>query len=189
MTYLALSCRVLLGTVFAISGVTKVSGRASFAAYVRSVRRLGSLPPALARPAALVLITAELGVVTLLAIPAAATGAGGFALAAGMLAVFSAAIIGSIRRGERAPCRCFGRSAATLTGRHVARNLILAGLALAGLAATATAGPATFSKAGSFLSAVVIGLVLGWLATEIDNIVALARPPALSPPRRSNPDM
>lgn len=59
MTYLAISCRCLLGSVFLVSAVTKISGRASFQAYARSVRRLGVFGPAFAAVAPAALVTCD----------------------------------------------------------------------------------------------------------------------------------
>jgi uncharacterized membrane protein YphA (DoxX/SURF4 family) len=57
------------------------------------------------------------------------------ALAAlGLLAAFTALILGNLRQGRRPPCACFGAWSARPVGRgHVIRNLVL--MALAGAAA------------------------------------------------------
>jgi hypothetical protein len=184
VTYVELACRVLLGTVFAVSGLSKVTGRASFSAYARSVRRLGSLRKTLVRPVAVAFVTAELATVALLAIPLAETAAIGFMLAGGLLVVFCVAIAASLRRGERTACRCFGASTAQLGWRHVVRNVILLGVALAGLlGALGAVGPAPATLAGLAVAG-IIGLILGWLITEIDHFAELFGPTQLSVTRR-----
>lgn len=185
MTYVALSCRALLGAVFLVSGLTKVTGRGSFRAYARSVRRLGSLPRAWALPVARAVVTAELLVVGLLAVPQTVAAASGFALAGLLLVVFSAAIVRSLGRGDTTPCRCFGATSTPLGARHVARNAFLAAAALlgsiGGLAASSRAGRA--GLAGLAIS-VVIGLVLGWLVTQFDHFAELFGPSELFAARR-----
>jgi uncharacterized membrane protein YphA (DoxX/SURF4 family) len=177
MMYVALSCRALLGMVFLVSGGSKVARRSAFRAYARAVRRLSPLSPALITPAALALIAVELAVVILLVVPLEMTVAAGFALAILLLVVFSAAVIGSLSRGERTPCQCFGRSATPLGWRHVTRNAALACVALLGLVTE----PGRYGAGASGMAAAVAsGLVLGWLVTQADQIAELLAPSQLS---------
>lgn len=180
MTYVAVGCRALLSVVFLVSGLSKVAGQGSFDAFARSVRRLGSLPPAWILPVARVVVTAELVVVGSLALPWA-TGMVGFAMAGLLLTIFSVAIGRSLGRGERAPCRCFGATTVPLSRRHVARNLCLTGVALLGLLGTASSSGV---RPAELAVSVVIGLVLGWLVTQFDRFAELFGPTELSPARR-----
>jgi uncharacterized membrane protein YphA (DoxX/SURF4 family) len=181
MIYVAVNCRALLGVVFLASGLSKVAGQGSFAAFARSVRRLGSLPPAWTMPIARAVVAAELTAVGLLAVPWVATGMLGFAVACLLLVIFLIAVVRSLGRGERAPCRCFGATTVPLGRRHVVRNCCLAGVALLGLLGSASSSGAT---AAGLAVAVVIGLVLGWLVTQFDHFAELFGPLVLSPARR-----
>ena len=173
MTYLAISCRCLLGSVFLVSAVTKISGRASFQAYARSVRRLGVSRPAFAAAAPAALVTCELAVAAQLASPLRAVAVSGFAVALALLAVFSAAIVRSLSRDEREPCRCFGAAGARLGWRHVVRNAALAGFALLGIPGTVTPGG---DQPAGYAVAAVIGLVVGLMITQADRFMELIRP-------------
>ena len=114
--------------------------------------------------------------------------AAGFAVAAGLLAVFTGAIVLSLRRGNAAPCRCFGASSTPLGPRHVARNAVLVALALLGLVAALVPGPADLA---GLVVAGAAGVVAGVTITAFDDIAALVSggtPPTVpSPPRRSPP--
>jgi hypothetical protein len=171
--YAEIACRLCLLTVFAVALAGKLSGKDSFGAFARSVRQLGVVPnrtvPVVARSA----VAAEGIVVVLLAIPSSYSGAAGCVLAAGVLAVFTAAIGIGLRRGNTAPCRCFGASTTPLGTRHVVRNAVLVAIALSGAAAAAVPGPA--GTAG-LLVAGVAGVVAGATVTAFDDIVALLRP-------------
>jgi uncharacterized membrane protein YphA (DoxX/SURF4 family) len=172
VAYLAVVCRVLIAVVFLVSVATKV---ADLPAFVDSVRQLRVVPAPLARACAGVVVVAEAAIVLLLAVPVAATALAGFGLAVAVLVAFGAAITLALRRGRRAPCRCFGRSTVPLGPHHVARNGVLAAVAVLGAVATAGAGPA---HPGGLAVAAVAGAVAGLLVTALDDIVALFRPTA-----------
>ncbi|SEG98045.1 hypothetical protein SAMN05444920_111168 [Nonomuraea solani] len=138
MPYLLIACQVLLAAVFAIALAGKVRGRAAFDAYVSSIVALEILPRRVSVAAANALLAAEAVVIVLLALPW--TVPLGFAAAAGTLAAMIGGILVALRRGRRAPCRCFGASVTPLGRVHVVRNLVLAAAGGAGLAAWATAG-------------------------------------------------
>jgi hypothetical protein len=173
MRYVDVACRLCLLTVFAVALVGKLSGRGAFAAFVRSLRGMGVLPERTVAVAARASVGGEALVVVLLAIPVRYSAAAGFAVAAGLLAVFTGAIGLSLRRGNVAPCRCFGASSTPLGTRHVVRNLALVAVALAGLAAALSTGPA--DPAGLLLAGVA-GAVIGATITAFDDIAALLRP-------------
>ncbi|AEV87840.1 hypothetical protein ACWT_6827 [Actinoplanes sp. SE50] len=174
MPCLEIAARLLIGTVFAVAVAGKVRSGAAYREHVRSLRRMGVLPDRWVPAAAGAAAGAEAVVVVLLAVPARWTGVPGFALAGGLLAVFTAAIAVSLRGGNRAPCRCFGASSTPLGGAHVVRNLLLLGVDLAALTAMFVAArPATL--AGGVVAALA-GLIAGALVTSYDDIVALWRP-------------
>lgn len=173
MQYLALGIRCLIGAVFVVSSVSKVAGRGAFGAFAASVRDMRLLPPRLARPVARGVVVTEFAVCALVVVPAAA--AAGLTLAAMLLGVFAAGITLAVRRGVRAPCRCFGVSATPLGPRQIARNLVLAAVAVLGAVCGAlpTAGAVRWGGAAVAVSG---GLLLGGLVAVLDDIFELYRP-------------
>lgn len=69
------------------------------------------------------MVTVEVAIVVLLAVPV--TARVGAALAALALLGFTAVIVAALRRGSLAACRCFGASTVPLGRRHVLRNGLL----------------------------------------------------------------
>ena len=173
MAYVGICCRLLIATVFAVAVVSKVSGRAAFDAFVASVRRMAILPDGRVRPAARATAAAEGATVLLVALPWPVAAAIGFALANGLLSMFALAIGAVLRRGERVACRCFGVSAAPLTGRHIVRNMMLIAVAVVGIAATMSGGATGLAGA---LVAAFAGVAAGAVVTLLDDLVALLAP-------------
>jgi hypothetical protein len=110
----------------------------------------------------------------LVAIPTRMTVLAGFTVAVVLLAGFTVGIVISVRRGNQAPCRCFGRSSVPLGPRHVVRNTGLIVLALAGLAAAWTSSPDP--DPAMVALAVIAGVVLGGLVTVFDDVAELLSP-------------
>ncbi|MER5623205.1 MauE/DoxX family redox-associated membrane protein [Streptosporangium sp. NPDC002544] len=118
--HVLLFCRVLTGLAFTVSLIGKAADVTSFRAAIRSLvpLREGAVWPVLS-----LVFLAELGVVLMLI-------AGdllvlGFALAALLLAAFTAALVVSLAQGRKVSCNCFGKSKEQVTGFDVARNAIL----------------------------------------------------------------
>lgn len=184
MAYVVLGIRCLLGVVFLVSAASKLRSRRAFDEFAVSVRELGAAT-AVARPIAVVVVAAEALIPVLLAVPvtaAAPTGGvtslatgTGLVLAGGLLTAFVVAIVVSLRRGVRAPCRCFGMSSTPLGLRHVARNGVLVAAAVTGLVALAGGADDAVQPAGSAI-AVMVGLVAGLLITALDDLVELFSP-------------
>jgi hypothetical protein len=171
--YLPLAIRCLIATVFAVAAVSKVAGRAAFDQFAGSVRGW-PLPAALpVRPVAALVVAAEFAVCLLLGSGATA---GGYALALVLLSGFSVAVAWALVRGVRAPCRCFGASAAPLGSRHLVRNAVLGAVAAAGLVTSVTGAAPAGRQPGGVAVAVAAGLVLGGLVAVLDDIVELFRP-------------
>ncbi|MEV7230789.1 MauE/DoxX family redox-associated membrane protein [Polymorphospora sp. NPDC051019] len=170
MTYLAVGCRVLIGVVFAVAVAGKLRGPNAFADFVRSIRGMGVLPPALARPAATAVVVAELTIVLAIAAPARTAGVLGFGLAAALLAAFTTGIATMLARGNRKPCRCFGRSETPLGARHVGRNIALVAVALVGLLASLSGTPV---EPGLAVTVGVTAAVVGGLVVMLDDIITL----------------
>lgn len=118
---MAFAARVLLGAVFVTSGLLK----ARDPSWPAAARAFGA--PGWAVP---LVPWGELGVG--IALGAQFRLAGVAAL--GLLAAFTAMIAVHLARRAEVPCACFGRaSARPVSGVHLARNLVLIGLALVGL--------------------------------------------------------
>ncbi len=176
MQYLDIACRLLIGTVFAVAAVSKVSGRAAFDAFRISLRQMGVIPAGWADRAARVTPIVETAAVVLIALPWRGTVAAGFTVAAGLLTVFAVAIGVVVHRGERVACRCFGASAAPLTRRHIARNVAL--IAMCAVGVVGVVSPSGSVRLAGALVAGFAGLVAGTLVTVLDDIVALFAPSA-----------
>ncbi|MEU6370055.1 MauE/DoxX family redox-associated membrane protein [Streptomyces sp. NPDC046931] len=174
MTNTLWAIRCLIGVVFLVSAASK-AGRSSFAAFVTSVVDMRILPRGAAAPAAVCTVAAEGAVAGLLAAPARHAVTAGLLLAAGLLAVFTAAIALAVRRGTTVPCRCFGASVTPLGSPHIVRNTLLAGAAAFGAVCSAVAARPAPSPAGVVVPA-VLGLTAGALVTRLDDLSALFRP-------------
>lgn len=179
MAYLVLACRVLLALVMLAAALGKLRSRDALTGFRASVHGLGLLPDGWAGPVAGVVIAGELVAPALLAVPAT-TGAG-FAVAAVVLASFTAAVLAAVLRRRRVPCRCFGASGRPLGVSHLVRNAALT-------AAAAGAGWASLGLAqtplepGGVVLAIGAAAVVALLVIAFDDLVSLfvAERPAAS---------
>ncbi|MEU1877137.1 MauE/DoxX family redox-associated membrane protein [Streptosporangium sp. NPDC020072] len=178
MALVTLGCQVLVASTFAVAAISKRPGKA-FAEFTRSTGLL--LPPRVGRwrrPVALGVFAAELAVVVLTLLPA--TAAAGFALATVTTTGFTIAIAAALRRGERAPCRCFGAGGTPLGPVHLARNLVLIVVAVAGLL-TALLSPAGPTEPALAVVTVIAALTVASLVIRLDDLVALFAPSPYHP--------
>jgi hypothetical protein len=166
MAYAALTCRALVGLVFAVSAFTKIR---NVTAYRKFASWLASLPVPLASHRALppVLAGAETAIVVLVAFPAAAVA--GLVLAALTLAVLTAGTAVAVSRGARVNCQCFGPSRTSLAARHVLRNGFLLVVAVTGALGS---GPVAARPAGIALS-LVAAVAGATFVVFLDDLVAL----------------
>lgn len=179
MSYLLFTGAVVLALTFAWSTAGKVRGRASWTSFVASTRLL--LPPswvaarlAPAGPAAGAVVAAEAAVAPLLVVLPLA----GFVLASALLLAFSLAITLAVRRGVRAPCRCFGEGAGPLAYRHAVRAGLLSTVSLAGVVAIASGAEYTGEHPGALAVAVVVAVVLTTVTARLDDVADLFTAPA-----------
>ncbi|NEA35962.1 hypothetical protein G3I17_30575 [Streptomyces sp. SID13031] len=143
------------------------------------------LPRAVRRPAARAVVVSELALTVLLLISAAAVVNAALvpvaviahAGAAAVLLAFTVAIVLTLRRGGRQPCRCFGAKATPLGPAHIVRNVLLLVVAFGGLATLS--GSHSIEPAGAALAGVA-GLVAGLLVTRFDDLTDLFRTPEIS---------
>ena len=180
MQYVAFGCRALLGVVFLVAVISKVSGRRAFAEFKQSVDALRLVPSSLGTVAAVITVACEALTTVLLAIPSRTTGLAGFSLAAALLAVFAVAITLSVRRGSNQPCRCFGRSSTPLGRLHVWRNIFLVFMALLGSITTTL--PTGSVEVAPTITAAFVGLIAGAIVVSLDDIVYLFGPPTAARP-------
>ncbi len=128
MAYVLTFCRVVIGLVFLISGVSKASHLPQFK---QTIITFHLLPNQLSGIAALLFLAGEFGVVLLMI-----TGGNfllpGFVLAVALLTVFSGALASVLIRKLRASCNCFGPSEKPVTVSDLWRNLGFIGCALFG---------------------------------------------------------
>ncbi|MGK5739799.1 MauE/DoxX family redox-associated membrane protein [Micromonospora sp. URMC 103] len=179
MRAVELAARLLLALVFLAAVIGKLRTRAGFTAFAGAVGQFG-VPSRWAAPVARLAVATEAAVVVLLALPA--TVPAGLLLAAGLLGVLTAAIVGALRRGARPACRCFGAADAPVGPRHVARNLALTVVALLGLLGWAVSGPPPGPAAA--LLAAGLAVPLAAVVVRLDDLVALFAP---APSRASRP--
>ncbi|MEV4483909.1 MauE/DoxX family redox-associated membrane protein [Micromonospora coxensis] len=180
MRHLELTARLLLALVFLAAVVGKLRTRSDFADFVATVGRFG-VPARWTRPVAATAVAAEAAVVVLLVTPGAAPA--GLALAVVLLATLTAALVATLRRGERPACRCFGAGDTPIGRRHVLRNLALGAVALLGLAA-ALGGDGGSPSTAAVLLATGVALPLAAVVIRLDDLVALF---ASAPTRPTRP--
>jgi hypothetical protein len=160
-----LTFRILLGVVFAVSLAGKLRGTGDF---VEATRRL--VPVRFARwdrPLSAAVAAVELAVIALLVFQPMVS----FVLALGLLAAFTVALAAALRRGETAPCHCFGSGGTPLGRRHLVRNAVLLSIAALGLAFPATSPPLAES-----LPAATIAIAAAVLVIRFDDLVELYQP-------------
>jgi hypothetical protein len=167
MAYAALTCRGLVGLVFAVSAFTKIR---NVTTYREFASWLASLPVPLASNRALppILAGAEAAIVVLVAVPAAAVA--GLVLAALTLAFLTAGTAVAVSRGARVSCQCFGPARTPLAARHVLRNGFLLAVAVTGALGTGLAAARPAVIALSLLAAMAAATFVVFL----DDLVALA---------------
>lgn len=175
MEYVEFGCRVLLGGVFAVSSGGKLYSRTAFADFTAATARLTGARAARARQFAVAVVVAEVAIVLALVVPALVPW--GFAAGIGLLAVFTAAIVRSLRRGQRAPCRCFGTSNSPLRTHHVARNAVLAAFGGLGIVA-GMSGDSSSLDWGLACVAAFAALTGVALTARLDDLIGLFTNPA-----------
>jgi hypothetical protein len=169
VAYVLVACRVLLLLVFVASALGKIRSRTARVGFVQSLRDLRLVPDGTVRAVAAGVIGGEVGAVLLLAAPA--TVPVGLALAGALLVAFTVSILVTLRRGVRAPCRCFGSAALPLGRRHVLRNGLL--LAVVALCALSLASTPTQAHPAGLAVAAAAGLTGGALLVFFDELVEL----------------
>ena len=150
---LGLIGRVALIVLFGASAAAKARS-VTLSIFAASLSRFG-VSASRRRPVARLVVALEAVLVVGLLIPMTSRPAA--ALAALLLAAFTAALLGRIRAGDHAPCNCFGASGGSLGPVSIVRNLVA--LALGVLAALAR-WPGWAEATPLFVAGVVVGIAL-----------------------------
>jgi peroxiredoxin len=157
MSAALVTCRLLLAAVFFVAGAAKLADREGSRRALLGFGLSGSL----ARPLAILLPVAEVGVAAaLLPRHTAWWGAAG---ALALLLAFMVAIAVSLARGQTPECHCFGRIHSAPAGWSViARNALLAAAATYVLAqGPGGPGPSAFAWLGNMNAAALLALAAG----------------------------
>lgn len=162
--YLWVASRTLLGAVFLTAAVGKLRSRSALA---ESLQGLRLLPAPVLRPAALVLVAAELAVPAFVAVER--TARTGLIVALGLTVMLTSGVAWALARRSPATCRCFGGAPIRLGPRHLLRNLILAAVAVVGLLAAERPG----AHPAGLVLATTGGLVLAAVLVRFDDIADL----------------
>jgi hypothetical protein len=182
MAYAALTCRALIGLVFAVSAVSKIRNATTYREFASW---LASLPVPLVRNRALppILAGAEAAIVVLVAVPA--TAVAGLVLAVLALAALTAGTAVAVSRGARVSCHCFGPSRTALAARHVLRNgflLVVAVIGTLGVGAVAAHPAGIVLSLAAAVAAATFVVFLDDLAALVDGDLATSAGPASAGP-------
>lgn len=170
MAYVLIGFQALVAVVFVASAAGKLRSASAYAGFVAATRRLA--PVRRHRMLAGAVLVVELAIPVLLVVPM--TAPLGFGLAGLLLTGFSVAILAALRRGENAPCHCFGASDDRLGYGHAVRNAALGAVCVAGaLIALAIGG---LPSAPGVITAVVAGGLAAAPILVADDIADLFRP-------------
>ena len=167
---LSLASQICIATLFAVAVASKVRSRTAIRSFASSIEVFGvrrARAPAVAAAA----VALESAIV--IAVLAPGLAGAGLWLATATLTLLTVLVAALLRRGVRAPCRCFGASARPMGRVHVARNAIAAIVAAAG-ALLHGAGPSPDP------TAIALGLGAGlagaFLLMRMDDVADLFRP-------------
>jgi hypothetical protein len=165
----SLACRVLLGTVFAVSVLSKVRSVGQWRAFSSWV---GGLPlrPLRVKAAPGALAVAEAAVVVLVAVPPCAVA--GLVAGSVLCLTLTIGLYLAVRAGSHEPCHCFGASSEPLSRRQVVRNALLLAAAVTG-AVSAAAGLARMTQPAEVVLTVIAGLAAAIAVIFFDDIAAM----------------
>lgn len=158
MSTLALLARLGLAAVFGVAAAAKLSDRDSFGETLHQFRLPGGRVATWAVP------LAEIAVAGFLLVPASARF--GAAAALVLLALFTATVVATLRRGEQPDCGCFGAPARAPIGL----GTLIRNAALAALGALVLLDGAGAQPRGSTLWIVLLAALVaaqGWLVRQL----------------------
>lgn len=176
MSHVTEAGRVLLGLVFLCSLVGKVRGADAYREFRSAMVALVPATRPYARVCAPLVVSAEVSVILLLAVPGTVTA--GFGLAVLLLGAFTATLVGVLRRRAVATCGCFGGAGAPVAPRHVVRNAALLAVALAGVViGLGGAPPVLTGPSPGLLAAWGVGAVSSLPVVVLDDIAEAVSAP------------
>lgn len=173
MSALLLFCRIVLAVTFAWSAAGKLRDMPAFRAAITSFELL---PARWSAALAWAVLAGELAVVGLLVIGWPVLLAG-FALAAGLLLVFSIALGLVLRRSRTVSCHCFGPAEQPVSWYDLVRNALLIGCGLVGGWSSDAALRSLSGDELALLLLMALGFVV--LVTHVGDIVETLRQPFL----------
>ncbi len=130
--FIATFGRVMIAATMVVAGLSKLRGRAAYAAYAASLQGRRWRSETRQKGAAAALPPAELASALLLAVPA--TVSWGYDAALVLLLGITATAIMAVRSGRHVRCRCFGRAEESIGVSTLIRNAVLMSAGAAGLA-------------------------------------------------------
>jgi uncharacterized membrane protein YphA (DoxX/SURF4 family) len=170
--YVLMFCRLAIAATFGWSALGKLRDMQAFRAAITAFR---VLPARWSAPLAWAFVGGEVVVLLLLLSGLPALWRLGFALAALLLTLFSAALLSVIRRNMAINCNCFGRSEQQISWYDLVRNgLLLLCCAFGGCL------PAAAQQRVAVGAAILLGvmsLVFVVLVTHLEDIVETLRQP------------
>lgn len=165
-------CRLTTGLMFAWSFVGKLR---DFRAFEQAIIRFKLLPSWLYRPATVLFLGAELGVVFMMLLGEPLL-MWGFLLAALLLTVFSIALVSVLVRKLNISCNCFGPSEKLVTSYDIIRNIGFLVCALGGWGAALTSQKDLVSFGiVEWGLALVVAVIFITVWTQVKEIVQLFR--------------
>jgi hypothetical protein len=144
-------CRVAIASVFALSAGGKALDVVRFEESVSDFRLL---PTGWSKAAAWIFIFLEFVVVLAMVVGGGALPIG-FVLALALLAVFSAALGVTLRRGLRVSCNCFGHTERRVSPYDVGRNGVLIACSLVGATTSVSSPPPPSSTIEAVLASLM----------------------------------
>ncbi|GAB2945473.1 hypothetical protein GCM10027280_37950 [Micromonospora polyrhachis] len=187
MEGLAVGAEALLCVVFGVAASAKLHSRDALDTFARGLFDLRMLARWAVQPVAVLVAIIEAAVSVALLVAClgqlglplgadvAVLGTAALTVGLGFLCCLTATIMLALRRGVRAACPCFGRSAVPLGRRHVIRNSGLVSVAVIGIVGHLVV-PSSTPPVGGLLVAVLAGLVLAWPFVFFDEMVGLFAP-------------
>jgi uncharacterized membrane protein YphA (DoxX/SURF4 family) len=165
-------CRIAIAAIFGWSAIGKLRDMRGFRDAITAFRLL---PRHWSTAVAWAFVGGEVAVVLLMLSGQPMLLGLGFALAAGLLAVFSGALISGMRRALAVSCNCFGGSEQHISWYDVVRNALLIACSLVG--GWSLMLPERRIAASETLLLGVMALCFVVLVTHVEDVVETLRQP------------
>lgn len=170
--YALMFCRLALAATFAWSAGGKLRDMRAFRDSITAFRLL---PRRWSAPLGWAFVGGEAAVVVLLLLGQPPLLGAAFGLAAGLLLIFSGALLSVMRRALAVSCNCFGRTEQQVSWYDLVRNALLLGCCLGGGWALPAASAAL--TGGETMLLGIMALCFLVLVTHVGDIVETLRRP------------